>query len=172
MRLSAFLATVAVLVLSALAGKCLRSGLVHPVTVAAEDAIEPAVVVTANFLDANPFGRFLMPPIRVGVPMLTYPSSITTYLMVAAIIGGLVYLVYMNFVPQPKKPRFKKASPSSVPSASSSAATTGSGSYQEEWIPEHHLKKIKKSSGVALSGDELSGSELSGTEGRKRKGKK
>ncbi|KAG6898206.1 hypothetical protein C0992_003318 [Termitomyces sp. T32_za158] len=80
---------------------------------------------------------------------------------------------YLNFVPQPKKSRFKKVSPSSVPSTSGPAATAGSGgSYQEEWIPEHHLKKTKKSSGVAASGEELSGSELSGTEGRKRKGKK
>lgn len=92
--------------------------------------------------------------------------------MVAAIFGSLAYLAYMNLVPQPKKSRFKKTSPSSVPSAYSSATATGSGSYQEEWIPEHHLKKPKKLSGVATSGDELSGSELSGAEGRKRRGKK
>ena len=46
--------------------------------------------------------------------------------------------------------------------------------YEEEWIPEHHLKlrSNKKKSGALSSGDELSGSEVSGTEGKRRKDRK
>jgi hypothetical protein len=53
---------------------------------------------------------------------------------------------------------------------------TGSGGYQEEWIPEHHLRKGKKSKQTGAtsgtSADEMSGADASGTEGRKRKGRK
>ena len=93
-----------------------------------------------------------------------------TYLIVLGIIGGAAYSTYLSFVPQPKKRK--------VPAVSAPVGTvtaTGAGGYQEEWIPEHHLKKPKvkrTKSGAATSGDETSGAELSGTEGRKRKGKK
>ncbi|KAG5645538.1 hypothetical protein DXG03_005813 [Asterophora parasitica] len=93
---------------------------------------------------------------------------ISTYLIVAAIFGGLSYIAYLNLVPQQKKTRTKKAAPV-VSDPVSAATATGASGYQEEWIPEHHLKKSKKG---ATSDNELSGSELSGTEGRKRKGKK
>ncbi|KAF5381976.1 hypothetical protein D9615_004294 [Tricholomella constricta] len=98
---------------------------------------------------------------------------VSTYLMVAAIFGGLSYLAYFNLVPQPKKSRSKKTPAVSSPVGAVTA--TGAGGYQEEWIPEHHLRKTKKgASGAASgpSGDELSGSEVSGTEGRRRKGKR
>ncbi|GLB40502.1 putative signal sequence receptor alpha chain [Lyophyllum shimeji] len=94
---------------------------------------------------------------------------ISTYLMVAAIFGGLSYLAYLNFVPQ-KKSRGKKTGAQSVSAPVGTVTASGAGGYQEEWIPEHHLKKAKKASGP--SGDELSGSELSGTETRRRKGRK
>ncbi|THV02874.1 hypothetical protein K435DRAFT_652693, partial [Dendrothele bispora CBS 962.96] len=93
---------------------------------------------------------------------------ITTYLIVSAFVGGLAYVAYLSFVPQPKKT--KRVPPVSAPIGNVTA--TGAGGYQEEWIPEHHLRKSKKKSGVLSSGDELSGGETSGTEGRKRKGKK
>ena len=54
------------------------------------------------------------------------------------------------------------------------ATATGAGGYNEEWIPEHHLKKAKagrKKDTVLSSGDETGG-EVSGTEGRRRKAKK
>ncbi|EKM78673.1 hypothetical protein AGABI1DRAFT_114284 [Agaricus bisporus var. burnettii JB137-S8] len=99
----------------------------------------------------------------------------STYLVVAGLLGGLSYFAYMTFVPQPKK-RSKKAAP--VVSAPVGTVTaTGSGGYQEEWIPEHHLrkgKKTKQTGGVTsgTSADEMSGADASGTEGKKRKGRK
>lgn len=94
--------------------------------------------------------------------------------MVSALFGGLAYLAYTTFVPQAKKPRTKKTTqPISAPTGTVTA--TGAGGYQEEWIPEHHLKKTKsKKSGFTsgTSGDELSGGEISGTEKKTRRSKK
>ncbi|KAH9856518.1 hypothetical protein C2E23DRAFT_881869 [Lenzites betulinus] len=92
----------------------------------------------------------------------------STYLIVSGLLGGLGFYLYTTLVPQPKK---RKAAQVSAPVGTVTA--TGVGGYQEEWIPEHHLKKAKKTkaSGIATSGDETSGVE-SGTEGRRRKGKK
>jgi hypothetical protein len=92
-------------------------------------------------------------------------SRITTYLMVAGLLGGLSYFAYLIFVPQQKKQRTKRPIP--TPSEPIAVTATGTG-YQEEWIPVHHLKRSKS----GKSGDELSGGETSGTEGRKRKGRK
>ena len=91
--------------------------------------------------------------------------SWTTYAIVLALFGAGGYFAYLQFAPQPKK---RKAP---VVSAPVTVTATGAGGYQEEWIPEHHLKKTKTRKGDA-TGDETSGTELSGTEGRKRKGKK
>ncbi|CCM04979.1 uncharacterized protein FIBRA_07177 [Fibroporia radiculosa] len=96
----------------------------------------------------------------------------STYLVVSLLLGGLGYYAYFTFVPQPKR----KAR--SIPSVSAPVTVTasGAGGYQEEWIPEHHLKKAKtrktKASGEATSGGETSGTEMSGTEGKRRKAKK
>jgi len=92
---------------------------------------------------------------------------LSTYLVIAALLGGLTYVAYLTFVPHSKKPR--KAAVSAPVGA---VTATASGGYQEEWIPEHHLKKPKggkKQSGVASSGDELSGAE---SEIKKRKARK
>lgn len=96
--------------------------------------------------------------------MLVY--SLATYLIVTGILGGLGYYTYLTLAPQPKK----RKSPAQVSAPVGIVTATGAGSYQEEWIPEHHLKKAKKSK-AAASGDETSGVE-SGAESRKRKGKK
>ncbi|KAK7044158.1 Increased recombination centers protein 22 [Paramarasmius palmivorus] len=88
-----------------------------------------------------------------------------TYLITAAFIGGLGYVAYLSFAPQPKlKPKKSKISePVEV-------TATGAGGYQEEWIPEHHIKKAKKAPGSkATSGDELSGGETSGAESSGKK---
>lgn len=102
---------------------------------------------------------------------------LTTYAIVAAFLGGLCYLAYSTFVPQTKKSRSKKTQAVSVSSPVGAATATGAGGYQEEWIPEHHLRKSKSSKKPAVaasgtSGDELSPAETSGTEGKRRKGKK
>jgi len=93
---------------------------------------------------------------------------LSTYAMVLAILGGLGYVAYLSFVPQPKQ---KKTAP--IPASESTVTATGAGGYQEEWIPEHHLRKAKarKVGGAVSSGDELSGlsgADASGTEGRRR----
>lgn len=95
--------------------------------------------------------------------------SWTTYLIVTGLLGALSFYVYTTLFPQQKK---RKTPAVSAPVGTVTA--TGAGGYQEEWIPEHHLKKAtkkSKASGIATSGDETSGVE-SGTEGRRRKGKK
>ena len=88
--------------------------------------------------------------------------------MVLAILGGLIYVAYLSFVPQTKQ---KKTVPVSKPETTVTA--TGTGGYHEEWIPEHHLRKTKarKGRGAVSSGDEqsgVSGAEVSGTEGKRR----
>jgi len=93
-----------------------------------------------------------------------------TYVIIIGIFGGVIYTAYVTFVPQSKKPRRKQAAPSDV-STPVTVTATGAGGYQEEWIPEHHLKKSKKT-GVVSSDGETSGGEASGKEGRKRKSKK
>ena len=93
--------------------------------------------------------------------------------MVITLFGALTYFAYLSFVPQSKKPRTKRTTPV-TPSVGSPTTTVGSGGYQEEWIPEHHLKKAKPGRRTAggTSGEELSGGEVSGAESRKRKGRK
>lgn len=92
---------------------------------------------------------------------------VSTYLIVAAFFGGLTYLAYLSFVPQTKITR-----KSAVSAPVGPVTATAAGGYQEEWIPEHHLKPTKsgrKKNGFASSGDELSGVE---SDAKKRKGKK
>lgn len=95
--------------------------------------------------------------------------SLSTYLIVAGVLGGLGYYTYLTLAPQPKK---RKARPE-VSAPVGTVTATGAGGYEEEWIPEHHLKKARraKATSVTTSGDEASGVE-SGTEGRRRKAKK
>jgi len=98
---------------------------------------------------------------------------LTTYVIVAAFFGGLCYLAYSTYFPPAKHSRSKRTPAVSV-SSTSAATATGAGGYQEEWIPEHHLRKSKsskKQAGAAsgTSADELSPAE---TEGKRRKGKK
>jgi len=93
---------------------------------------------------------------------------LSTYAIVLAILGGLGYVTYLSFAPQPKQ---KKKPQVSTP-VTTTTATLASG-YQEEWIPEHHLRKNKsrKAGGPLSSGDEqsgLSGGEASGTDGKRQ----
>lgn len=97
---------------------------------------------------------------------------ITTYLITFGFIGGLGYLAYNTFVPKGKK--IRKAAPTKTTGSATGESIAGTGVYEEEWIPEHHLKlrSGKKKSGAVSSGDELSGGEVSGTEGKRRKSRK
>ncbi|KAH9029840.1 hypothetical protein EDB85DRAFT_1965041 [Lactarius pseudohatsudake] len=93
---------------------------------------------------------------------------LSTYAIVLAILGGLGYVTYLSFAPQPKQKKTQVITPAPVISTATSA-----GGYQEEWIPEHHLRKGKsrKAGGAVSSGDEqsgLSGGEASGTEGKRQ----
>jgi hypothetical protein len=107
-----------------------------------------------------------------------YPeSSLSTYLVVSGLFGGLLYFAYLSFVPKTKSRKTRKAPSQSVSASIGNVTATGTAGYQEEWIPEHHLrrgKSGKKQSGFASgpSGDELSAGENFGTEGKRRKGRK
>ncbi|EEB89399.1 hypothetical protein MPER_12503 [Moniliophthora perniciosa FA553] len=88
-----------------------------------------------------------------------------TYLITAGLLGGLGYVAYLSFAPQPKsRPKKSKISePVEV-------TATGASGYQEEWIPAHHIKKPKKATGSRpTSGDELSGGDTSGAESSGKK---
>lgn len=89
--------------------------------------------------------------------------------MVASLLAGLGYVAFRTFVPQSRKRKVQ-----SVSAPVGTVVATGAGGYQEEWIPEHHLKKSKtrKGTGAASSGDELTPAEASGSELKKRKGRK
>jgi len=92
-----------------------------------------------------------------------------TYLIVFGTLGGGAYFTYLSYIPKPKKARVVA---SSEANAAVPVAATASGGYEEEWIPEHHLKKTKKS-GVVTSDADTSGGEVSGKEGpRRRKGRR
>jgi len=107
-------------------------------------------------------------PSATSLLLLTF-RSLSTYAIVFGLLGSLGYYAYLTYMPQPKKIR-KTAVSAPIGPVSATGSTTG---YQEEWIPEHHLKKAKgKKAGTVSSGNELSGGETSGAEGRKKKGRK
>jgi len=85
-------------------------------------------------------------------------------------LGGVSYYVYLAYLPAPKAKKPKRHQEVSTPTATATGTTAGG--YEEEWIPEHHLKKPKARKTAASSGDEVSIGQTSGTEGRKRKGRK
>lgn len=88
----------------------------------------------------------------------------------AVILGGVSYYAYLTYAPAPKAKKPKRRQEVSAPAAT--ATGTSAGGYEEEWIPEHHLKKPKARRTAASSVEEVSTGETSGTEGRKRKGRK
>ena len=94
-------------------------------------------------------------------------SRLSTYAIVAVFLAGLSYIAYRSFVPQGKKK--SKKTVASVSSPVGVVTATGTGGYQEEWIPEHHLRKPKSSKKSTLGGEELSGGETSAAESKKGK---
>ncbi|KAJ6567411.1 hypothetical protein DFH09DRAFT_1156898 [Mycena vulgaris] len=107
-------------------------------------------------------------------------KMISTYLVTLALLSGLVYVAYGAFAPKRSSRPKKKPAASAVSAPVGAVTATGAGGYQEEWIPEHHMRKPKAArkksgSGVITSGDEfseLSAGELSAPEKEKKaKGK-
>jgi len=104
-------------------------------------------------------------------------KTLSTYLVTAALLGGLLYAAFISFGPK-RSTRKKRPAPSSVSAPVGAVTATGAGGYQEEWIPEHHMRKPKvsrKKSGALTSGEEFSDSaaELSSPEKKPRgKGRK
>ncbi|KAI6099699.1 hypothetical protein F5141DRAFT_391673 [Pisolithus sp. B1] len=95
---------------------------------------------------------------------------ISTYLIVAAMLGGASYYAYLTYFPALKVKNPKRRQEGSAPAATTTgASTTG---YDEDWIPEHHLKKPKARKTAVSSGEEPNTGETSATEGRKRKTRK
>jgi hypothetical protein len=94
--------------------------------------------------------------------------------VVTLIFVALAYFVFSSFAPPPKKTRPKKPTTQASRSTDVTANATGTSGYEEEWIPEHHIKKTKagKKSGLIVSGDEQSGAETSGAESKARRGRK
>lgn len=86
-------------------------------------------------------------------------------MVVSALLGSVAYFAYLSFFPQKKTRKTAVSAPVGTVTASTA------GGYQEEWIPEHHIKKSKsgKKKGGATSGDETSGAE---SDVKKRKAKK
>jgi len=102
----------------------------------------------------------------------------STYLLTTAFVGGLVYFAYITFFPQTKK-RTARAPGVNKPSISApvgKVTATGVGGYEEEWIPEHHLKKTKASKKKVADGDETGATSMSSgdelVETKKRKSRK
>lgn len=73
--------------------------------------------------------------------------------MVLSTLGGVGYLAYQSYFPA-KKVKRTLPTPSAPVEVKATSTSTG---YEEEWIPEHHIKSRKsgyKSGGALSSGDE------------------
>ncbi|CAK5276137.1 unnamed protein product [Mycena citricolor] len=95
--------------------------------------------------------------------------------MATGMLAGLVFGAFKVFGPKQTGRPKRKPAPVSAPVT---VTATGAGGYQEEWIPEHHIRKpkaVRTKSKTAASGDEfseMSASEISEKEGSKKtKGK-
>jgi hypothetical protein len=86
-------------------------------------------------------------------------SRLSTYLILISLIGGGAYFTYHAFFPA-KRSKPSKAS-ISKPVNPLTPTPTSQGTYEEEWIPAHHLKKAKKD-GALSSGDESAGEKKRG----------
>ena len=137
--------------------------------VSAYDSIVTIVEPEVSLLDWQLYVLTLHRLGQFGQRLNTFPSRWTTYLIVFGILGGGVYFAFLSFFPKSKKPKVSAAAGIDAPVP---LATANSSGYEEEWIPEHHLKKTKKG-GAITSDAETSGGEASGREGpRRRKGRK
>jgi hypothetical protein len=96
------------------------------------------------------------------------PATLFTLLLGLGLLGGIGYAAQQLLTPEKKVKKAKVSEPIVV-------TATGAGGYQEEWIPEGHLKKSgsrssrKKTGGAVTSGDEVTSGAESGAEKRRRK---
>ncbi|EJU04613.1 hypothetical protein DACRYDRAFT_20303 [Dacryopinax primogenitus] len=115
-----------------------------------------------------------------GIVTITEPPSSIfdlqmwgTYLLLLALVAGGGYWAYQSYFPQKKRGSRSSSKPKPKPADVSSPVGTvkvssGGGTYEEEWIPKHHLKsgKKEKTEGGAASGPE-SGAESEGAKKRR-----
>lgn len=77
---------------------------------------------------------------------------LSTYGFVLALLAGAGYYTYLSFFPAPKKGKSKvkvvPVGPVDTP------VTPGSGVYNEEWIPAHHMTRQRSKKDALSSGDE------------------
>jgi hypothetical protein len=144
------------------------------VRLGAYDSIVTVVEPEVSIFD---FKMSVLPTITASFPdNQPFLHRISTYIVTAALLGGLIYVAYQAFAPKRSSRPKKKPVPSSVSAPVGAVTATGAGGYQEEWIPEHHMRKPKvtrKKSGALTSGDEfseLSAGEMSAPE-KEKKGK-
>ncbi|OAA52025.1 signal sequence receptor alpha chain [Metarhizium rileyi] len=124
----------------------------------AHDGVVAIVEAPTSFLDpqmyATPPGASA-PTVRRKDAVLTVPS-IFLYLVLSAAFAGTLYFVYKTWIealfPQAKRtkpassgPRKAKkladADADATLSGSESAVATGSKTYDESWIPDHHINR-------------------------------
>jgi len=80
------------------------------------------------------------------------PQLYILYILIGVIFSGISYVVYTNVV-KPQKPtrksRSKKAAaPVSTPTTPTTRSKGGPGQYEDEWIPDHHKKKLAVAAGL------------------------
>jgi len=156
-------------------GAKLKEGNKVPVQYPFYSQFKPGDVKLKIWLEASGETQFRVPAYDSIVTIVEPEISLLdwqlwlTYLIVFGIIGGGAYFTFLSFAPKSKKPKVAVVVGIYTPAP---IDATNSGGYEEEWIPEHHLKKTKKS-GAITSDAETSGGEVSGKEGpRRRKGRK
>ncbi|KID98268.1 signal sequence receptor alpha chain, partial [Metarhizium majus ARSEF 297] len=83
------------------------------------------------------------------------PQIIFLYLVLSAVFGGTLYFVYKTWIealfPQAKRSKSSSGGPkkakksadadAALSGSESAAATTGSKTYDESWIPDHHINR-------------------------------
>lgn len=88
------------------------------------------------------------------------PALLFLYLILGSALLGGAYLAYQAFmVPKGKKGGKVRVKKAVVPAQTEKKSYPDVKPYEEEWIPEQHLKsrasKLKKKDGVVSGGEEL-----------------
>jgi hypothetical protein len=86
----------------------------------------------------------------VNSPLISRLFSIFLYLFLSAAFSGLLFFVYKTWIealfPQAKRTKAPKkvkkvADPDAALSGSESTVAVATGSYDESWIPDHHINR-------------------------------